>query len=95
MGGPHSVASIQCNATEHHEYDMRKAIANTAVLLIGVNCYPILRDALSRIAAAGDKEACRIAREALMSTSYQVTDIKKHLDRELKGLIESGLVHAA
>lgn len=85
LAGPFCVAAVECNAHPKHDYDMLKAIDNAEVLLTAVNAYPILSDALSKIAAKGENPmSVRTAREALGVISSQVFELRKNLDAERK-----------
>ncbi len=97
LAGPFCVGKMECNATTDHKYDMPKAIANTEVLLISVNTYPGLLDALSRIASGtlSEKEACITARAALGIAASTTGAIKKKLGQDLSRLVSQGLSHAA
>jgi hypothetical protein len=80
LAGPFCVLSMECNAKADYSYDMLKAVDNVEVLLTAVNAYPALLDALSKIAAMGDRESAKTAQSALGVLSSQAFELRKDLD---------------
>lgn len=84
LAGPFCVARMECNAKDDHSYDMLKAIDNAEVLLIAVNGHPVLLDALTKIAAMGDRVSAKTAQSALGVLSSQTAELRKDLDASRK-----------